>query len=395
MTPADVPAYPNRVPIYDEGTIRTFFLQFETDDWEQELITFFNTDVEVPATLIVDGRTYRDIGVHFRGNSSFRMVPVGYKHSINLTIDWVNDKQDVGSYNSFNLLNANNDPAFVRTTLYGAIARNYIPIAKTNYVRVVINGENWGIYVSSQQVDKDFLEENFKTRDGYRWRVPGSPRGRGGLEYLGDSVDAYRRIFEVKGDEDPEAWQALIDLAKVLNQTPLDQLEAALAPILDIDGVLRFLALDVALVNSDGYWTRASDYNLYLDPNGRFHVIPHDFNEGLSGGGRGGGFGPGGGGPNLDPLVGLNDPSKPLRSRLLAVPALRERYLDYVRDIAQKHLSWLVLGPIAERYQALIAADVKIDTRKLYSYEEFQTGMASLRRFVEQRRAYLLNYVAR
>jgi hypothetical protein len=80
---------------------------------------------------------------------------------------------------------------------------------------------------------------------------------------------------------------------------------------------------------------------------------------------------------------------------LLAVPALREKYLGYVRDIAQNHLSWLVLGPVAERYHALIDADIKIDTRKLYSYEEFQTGLATLRRFVEQRRAYLLNYVAR
>jgi hypothetical protein len=258
---------------------------------------------------------------------------------------------------------------------------------------VVINGESWGIYVSSQQVDKDFLEENYKTRDGARWRVPGSPRGRGGLEYLGDSVAAYRRVYEIKSDDNPEDWAALVNLTKVLNQTPLDKLEAALAPILDIDGVLRFLALDVALVNSDGYWTRASDYNLYRDPGGKFHVIPHDFNEGLQSGGRG--FGPGGGGPTLDPLVALNDPSKPLRSQLLAIPALRERYLRYVRDIAEKHLDWATLEPVARRYQALIAADVKIDTRKLYSYEEFQSGLAGVRSFIDRRRAHLLGDVIR
>ena len=44
------------------------------------------------------------------------------------------------------------------------------------------------------------------------------------------------------------------------------------------------------MVNSDGYWTRASDYNLYQDVTGRFHVIPHDVNEALgSADGRGGG----------------------------------------------------------------------------------------------------------
>jgi len=394
MTPADVKPLPKSVPLYDPATIRTIFLQFDNADWEQELTAFYNTDVEVPATMVVDGKTLREVGVHFRGNSSFRMVPAGYKHSLNLTLDFVHDKQDVDGYNSFNLLNANNDPTFLRTTLYGEIARRYIPIAKVTYVRVVINGESWGLYVSSQQVDKDFLEDNFKTRDGARWRVPGSPRGRAGLEYLGDTPGAYRSLYEIKSDDDPKAWADLIQLCKVLSETPPDRLEAALAPILDVDGVLKFLALDNALVNSDGYWTRASDYNLYQDPKGRFHVIPHDFNEAMSGeGGRA--FGPGRGGPDLDPLVGVTDPTKPLRSKLLAVPALRARYLAYVRDIAETWLDWKTLGPIAHKYHALIAPDVKIDTRKLYSFEEFQAGVegaSGIKGFVDRRRAYLLSY---
>ena len=50
--------------------------------------------------------------------------------------------------------------------------------------------------------------------------------------------------------------------------------------MLDIDGTLRFLALDVVLVNNDGYWVAArADYSLYQDPSGRFHLIPSDMNE--------------------------------------------------------------------------------------------------------------------
>ena len=41
--------------------------------------------------------------------------------------------------------------------------------------------------------------------------------------------------------------------------------------------------------------------------------------------GRGGRGMFGGASAELDPLVGLDDPTKPLRSKLLAVPALRER----------------------------------------------------------------------
>ena len=113
------------------------------------------------------------------------------------------------------------------------------------------------------------------------------------------------------------------------------------------------------------------------------------------GGPRGGrGFGPGGGGPDLDPLVGLDDTSKALRSRLLAVPALRTRYLGYVRDIAEKWLDWKKLDPIVRARQVLIAEDVKVDTRKLYSTEAFSADVRgsedSLQTFIEKRRAFLL-----
>ena len=96
----------------------------------------------------------------------------------------------------------------------------------------------------------------------------------------------------------------------------------------------------------------------------------------------------------LDPLIGLDDTTKPLRSKLLAVPALRERYMSYVRDIAQKHLDWKTLGPRVQQLQALIAEDVKDDTRKLYSTEAFKAETdgdeRSLKNFIEKRRAYLL-----
>jgi hypothetical protein len=126
-------------------------------------------------------------------------------------------------------------------------------------------------------------------------------------------------------------------------------------------------------------------------------------------GGRGG-FrgGPGGGGVELDPLVAVDDPSKPLLSKLLAVPELRQRYLGYVREIAERWLDWERLGPVALRYQALIAEDVQVDTRKLDSFEAFQSGVAgvevtgtsenpirgggSLKSFADQRRAFLLKY---
>ncbi|HKB05555.1 MAG TPA: CotH kinase family protein, partial [Gemmataceae bacterium] len=289
VSPADVKAYPDN-PLYDPGVLRTLFLEFENKDWEAELQDFHKTDVEVPATLTVDGTKYPNVGVRFRGMTSYGGVPAGYKRPLNLSLDFVDPKQRLYGYKTLNLLNAHEDASFLSTVLYSHIARKHIPTPKANLVKVVINGESWGVYVSAQQFDKVFVQENFKTDQGTRWKVGMGPGG-GGLEYVGENVADYKRRFELKSKDDEKAWKALINLCKVLNQTRPEKLEEALAPIIDIDGLLWFLALDVALVNGDGYWIRACDYSLYLDPKGKFHVVPHDMNEAFRpGGGPGGGM---------------------------------------------------------------------------------------------------------
>ena len=119
-------------------------------------------------------------------------------------------------------------------------------------------------------------------------------------------------------------------------------------------------------------------------------------------------LGPGaGGGIDLDPLVSINDARKPLRSKVLAVPSLRARYLANVRTIAEKSLDWKQLGPVVAQYRKLIEREVEIDTRKLEPFEEFVKATAdqptaerspggrghmSLRAFADQRRKYLLDF---
>jgi len=409
LSPGDVPSLVD-APLYAPNALRTLFLQFENADWEEELADFKDTDVEVPAKLTVDGKTYPDVGIHFRGMSSYRMVSEGRKRSLNLWLDWAHKDQRLLGYSSLHLLNSHTDPTCLRSVLYYQVAREFVPAPKANYVRVVINGESWGVYVNQQPFNKDFVQEWFGTTKGARWKVPGNPRGDGGLRYLDDDVAAYQRLYEIKTKDDPKSWAALIRLCEVLNYTPTDQLEEKLAALLDIDGALKYLALDNVFINNDGYWIRASDYSLYRDEKGRFHLIPQDDNETFRiPGGPGWGGRQSVKGVELDPLAGANDSTKPLLQRLLAVPSLRTRYLGYVRAITEQWLDWNKLEPLAHQYQGLIAADVKSDTRKLDSFEAFTKGLTedteeqglhgsqrniSLKNFVEQRRTFLLSLPA-
>jgi hypothetical protein len=110
------------------------------------------------------------------------------------------------------------------------------------------------------------------------------------------------------------------------------------------------------------------------------------------------------------PFAGADDPSKALLYRLMQVPALRARYLDDIRQVVQQWLRWDRIGPLAQQYQAVIAADIPSDTRKLFPTEAFTRAVVEdsavpvtdspisapdlgLKSFVERRRAYLLAYL--
>jgi hypothetical protein len=474
LAPDDVKQYKNE-DLYDPSIIRTIFLKFENPDWEEELEDFRMTDVDVPAEMIVDGKSYVDVGIRFRGNTSYMGIPRGSKRSLNLSIDYGKPEQRLQGRSTLNLLNAHSDPSFVRGVLYNRISRDYVPTADANFVRVVINGENWGIYTNDEQVNKDFLKKWFGDASGARWKIPPNFSGSSGLMYLGDDLAQYKQNYEIKTKDNDEDWKKLVELCRALKETPVAQREAELDKRLNVDEALWFLAVDNVLGDGDGYFSRASDYNLYLDKRfNRFYLFSHDNNEtfrsaegpgmgpggpgGFGGpggrGGRGGGpgmmggpdggpdmqggpegrreggpdmlggpqgpggFGGPGGGPSggpgggpgrggnsqLDPLSMVDSENRPLISALLSVPNYRARYLAHVRTITEKWMDWNTLGPVVESYRSLIDADIKDDTKKLTSYEDFtnaddaeETGgrgpfgpPPGIRRFVEARCKYLL-----
>lgn len=433
ISPDQVQAIPN-ASFYEPTVLRTLLLDFEDADWDAELTDFHRTDVHVPATLTVDGKKYPNVGVQFRGNTSFMAGNNGYKRPIKLTINYVDPEQHLYGYKTVDLLNSAEDPSFLHVPLYYEIARKYMPAEKANLVKVVINGESWGVYVNVQSFDKVFVKEWFKDAKGPRWKVPVNFRGDGGLTYVGENLEDYKRRYEAKSNVTDADWKALIALCRTLKQTPPDQLESALKPILDVEHLLWYLAIDNVLINNDGIWTRASDYGIFRDKKGVFHIVPHDVNETFSGamggpgggpggpggpGGRGGPGGPGGPGRGgarpsgvaLDPLAGAEDTNKAILNRLLASPTLRARYLDHVRVIAEQWLDWNKLGPIAEKYRSLIEKEVELDTRKLYSTAAFKEAFVlasaqrvaqgpgfgprqelSLPSFAQQRRDFLLNH---
>ena len=391
----------NSPSLYNAGTLRTLYLRFHHENWSEQMNAFYRTDIEVPAELIVDGKVYSEVGVHFRGTSSYFTVN-SEKKSFNIAVDYSTDGQRLYGYKTLNLLNGHVDGSFLREVLYNRISRDYIPAMKTNLVKLVINGENWGVYINLQQYNKDFLAEWFDTKAGVRWKV-GPGRG-GALNYTGDDPTTYQETYQLKTSNVEDPWTDLIALCKMLDETTSDtELAEKLPSVLNIDQVLWQLAVSNVFMDDDGYIHKGGDYAIYQDINGRFHLIPHDNNESLRFG-RSGRGGPGGGGPGgwswgdltdgmVSPVAHEDNAARPLIKRLLSNPEWRARYLAHVQTVVDEWLDWEVLAPIIKEYQTLIDAEVQQDDKKLYSYEDFATNTpADLVRFVVQRREYLRNH---
>ena len=391
---------PSKKKLYHEGTLRTLFITFKDDEWKEEMEAFYRTDVAVPADLIVDGKLFKDVGLKYRGNSSYFSVSPDLKRSMNLYLDHKHSDQKLLGYKTLNLLNSNSDPTFMREVIYSHVARDYIPAFKGNFIKVVINGESWGIYSHIQQFNKDFLEDNFGTRGGVRWKFGAGGGGRGNLGYPGELKDDYSS-YQLKTDGKDDAWKKLAEFTKFLDVTPPEKLAAELNKRFDIDSALWSLALE-CVFQDEGYFTRGSDYNLYLHPGGRFHLLQHDGNEVMNIPG-GPGMPSGLRGPEMEPFYNADNPERPLMFKLFQSPELKARYRHHLKTITEEWIAWDKIGPLVEEYTSLIGDEVKKDVRKHSSFEAFEKGLfktssdgrrtkLGLKPFTEGRREFLLNH---
>ncbi|MCC6541887.1 MAG: CotH kinase family protein, partial [Flavobacteriales bacterium] len=326
--------------LYAKQTIRTLDLQFAQSSYWNVLTQNYNSQTDIPATLTVDGVVYDSVGVRFKGQTSYSMLPSGsQKRSFNITMDHAIADQDLMGYETLNLNNAFQDASFLREVVYLDLIRDHIPAAKANFVHLNINGASWGLYPNVQQLNSDFLREWYFSNDGSLWRadrpttVPGGPGGWGdgtaALNDLGADTTAYQPYYTLKRSERTDPWEDLVRVCQKLNQTPLAALEDSLERYLDVDRTLWFLASEIAFGDDDGYVYKGKmDYYLYFDAETeRMTPLEYDGNSVMKNSAA-----------NWGPFYHADNANYPLLNRMLAVPTMRQRYLAHLRTIIQEKM---------------------------------------------------------
>ena len=314
-----------------------------------------------------------------------------------------------------------------------------------SYVYITVNGEDWGLYLAVEGVEESFLERNYGSDYGELYKPDsidmGGGRGNGGgfdmddwqpaenasggdfapPENLGPPGDGeppedrelpedFAQDFSGRGggggmggamgsddvsliytDDDYDSYQNIFDNAKTdITDEDRDRLIASLKrlnagedieEVVDVDQVIRYFVVHNFVCNFDSY-TGSMIHNYYLyEKDGRLSMIPWDYNLAF------GGFQDQSDATTLvnypidDPVSGGTVESRPMLAWIFADETYTELYHQYFAEFIAEYFDSGYFAEMLDQVETLIAPYVEKDPTKFCTYEEFQTGVDTLREF--------------
>ncbi len=422
-------------PFYDDRVV-TVRLVMDEDDWgymQQNAVA----EEYAKADLWYDGELIPDVAVRPKGNSSLTSaVRSGTaRFSLKVDINFFNSTRNLDGVKKLNFNNGWSDPTLIRETLaYELFEQMGIPTPRAAFVDLWINDTHLGLYTMVEQIDKTFLDNHFDDGSGnlYKPEVPAAylnwteaDLGTESTEQSDDDLDVnlgggkLREIMEALGLWEPEEefnfpggmlprdrlpggmpgggmafgqqgnllqqmglktnenspdHSALFQLLDVLNNEPDETFPEEIEKVLDVDQVLRFLAVSALIVHLDNYIGLGHNYYLY-EVDGKFTIIPWDLNMA---------FGTFNSGLDRDGLINfyIDEPTAgavanyPLVSRLLSVPSYLETYHGYLEELIEGPFSEETMNSRIDEFAELIRPYVEADELKFYSTEQFEIALS-------------------
>ncbi len=207
--------------------------------------------------------------------------------------------------------------------------------------------------------------------------MPGGGMGSGDvkLKYTDNDPDSYSNIFNNAKTDLTNA-----DRTRLIRSLEVLSTGENLEDVLDIDEVLRYFVVHNFLVNSDSY-TGAMVHNYYLrEANGRFSMIPWDYN--LAFGTFQASDASGAVNDPIDtPLSVSGDGSRPMVDWIFQ----NEEYTDLYHQYFAEFLDEIDISCMIDETYALISPYVEKDPSAFCTYDEFESGVSTLRSFCEKR----------
>ena len=226
--------------------------------------------------------TIENVGFRLRGNTSRNAQKKSFKLSFN-TFEPGRKFYDV---EKLNLNGEHNDPSIIRSKIaWDHYQQTGLATTRAAHCAVYINDVYYGLYISIEHIDEEFLKNHFEDDSGNLWKClwPAD------LTYRGPNASDYHpyqdetRPYELKTNEDLYDYSELARLITILHDTPPELLPDSLEQVLVVPDVLKYAAMNVLMGNWDDYWFLTNNYYLYHDPSlDRIRFIPYDYDNSFS-----------------------------------------------------------------------------------------------------------------
>ncbi|UPK45019.1 CotH kinase family protein [Paenibacillus pabuli] len=347
-------------------------------DWKSMLESPLDKDYK-KVSVEVDGNKLDNVGFSTKGNLTLKAVASNEdsdRYSFRLKFDKYDKTQTLLGLDKMVLNNNYADPSYMREVLhYEALRSIGMDAPMTNYVNLYVNGELVGFYTGVEAVDDSYLERNYG--EDYEDGVLYDTDEKSYLQYSEGSD--YSTITKDLGTDKDKT--NLKNFIKTLNDMPEGE-KGDIESVLDVDSALKYIAGNMVFGNYDSYsGDKGHNYMLYGDADGKFTVVPWDFNMSFNGYSGGGGRGTTGSTTNTnatnvsvdEPVLGISMENVPMINNLLAVPEYKEKYLSYVNELTD------YLEGIHDRITGLadiIRPYVEADPTKFYTTEQFESNIA-------------------
>lgn len=213
-----------------------------------------------------------------------------------------------------------------------------------------INNKPYGLFGIEEDFSNPWVANEFNNgvKKGFNQGILYNGAIRSNLEYLGESEAPYLAVkvkkfgdtaysIKAKPTQGKADMKKLIALTKFLKDAPSTEPDAVAIwnQHLDTDSVLRSLALEVFLGDTDGYISSGDNYYIYEDPahQGRFVYMIYDLDltqgsasrhyvsQTLKG--------------DYTKFLGYNE-KRPLLHQILKVPEFKSKFESILRNIIQK-----------------------------------------------------------
>ncbi len=337
-------------------------VELSDEDW-QDIKDNAKAEEYHSANITVNGTTVKNVGFRTKGFSSLTSVANSDsdRYGFKVKTDKYVDGQTLSGLDMFVLNACYSDPSYMREYLtYAASEYLGCDTPFVSYCRLYINGELFGFYLCIEAYEDSFTERYTESSDTVLYKAESEKCT------LTSSDDGSG--FEVQYGED-EDLSNIKNLISVLNSTTSDN-KAELEKILDIDSVLKNIAVNTVMGNYDSYsGSKAHNYYLMYS-NGKFSYLGWDYNMSI------GGFTDNGGSVTADissPVYGVDISQRPLIQKLLAIDEYYERYLGYVKSLVEYFGDFE--GTVSE-IANVIREEVKNDPTAFYTIEQFEANIS-------------------